>query len=181
MRTMTKQNIRKKYRGKFIVFEGLDGAGSTTQCSKLLELLNELGWPVAYTKEPSNGPMGLMIQLILAGRIQLNALGKSITDLSRESLALLFASDRLDHLEHEIEPTLTDGVSVICDRYYLSSFAYQLSDDKSNFGWLKSVNDKCIKPDLHIYIETSVTTCLKRISSSILRWKKQLYENKNKL
>lgn len=172
---------KSKPKGRFIVIEGLDGAGSTTQCWKLRELLTEKGWPVSYTQEPSNGPMGLMLRLILLGRIKIDSEEGIFDEHSRQSLALLFASDRIDHLYHEILPALKDGINVICDRYYLSSYAYQLSDNRKNFEWLQQINSKTLKPDLQIYINTSVSNCMMRGKSSPKWWKSDLFEKKELL
>lgn len=172
---------RKKPKAKFIVIEGLDGSGSTTQCWKLRELLTERGWTVWYTQEPSNGPMGLMLRLILLGRIKIDSEEGIFEEHSRQSLALLFGSDRIDHLYHEILPALNEGINVICDRYYLSSYAYQLSDNRKNFEWLQQINSKTLKPDLQIYINTSVSNCMKRGKSSPQWWKRDLFERKDLL
>lgn len=176
-----KKPTRKKYKGKFIVIEGLDGSGSTTQCWKLRELLTGKGWAIWYTQEPSNGPMGLMLRLILLGRIKIDSEEGIFEEHSRQSLALLFASDRIDHLYHEIIPALKEGINVICDRYYLSSYAYQLSDNRRNFEWLQKINSKTLKPDLQIYINTSVSNCMKRGKSSPQWWKSDLFERKDLL
>lgn len=140
--------------GKFIVLEGLDGAGTTTQARLLGERLAERG-PVWVTWEPSERPAGSLIRRILAG--------EAVTD--PRALALLFAADRLDHLygpggmaEH-----LFRGVSVVCDRYYISSLAYQTLD--APFSWVYRINSRALRPDLTIFLEVPVAECLRRIGN----------------
>ena len=97
-------------KGKFITVEGLDGCGSTT-----LRLLGETLPNVHLTAEPSSGPVGKLIRQALREEV----------DLSDNIFPYLFAADRKDHLESEIEPALEAGKTVITDRYYGSSLAYQ--------------------------------------------------------
>jgi len=108
----------KNNRGKFIVFEGLDGAGTTTQANLLAQYLEKESWPVITTSEPTQGPMGLIIRLVLCNRLIFSSQNREMEILSNSSIALLFAADRLDHLQHLIIPKLDDGVIVICDRYF---------------------------------------------------------------
>jgi dTMP kinase len=99
--------------GKLIVLEGIDGAGTTTQAQRLQK---HFGERVHVTREPSDGPVGLLIRSILRGEHQ---------PFDHAALALLFAADRLDHLRREIEPQLEKGVHVLSDRYVISSLVYQ--------------------------------------------------------
>src|SRR5579864_7294663 len=108
-------------RGLFIVLEGLDGAGTTTQLVRLAERLRRAGERVVATAEPTDGPIGALIRQALRRRL-VHRDGRALTD---ESLALLFAADRVDHVAGEIEPALARGQHVLCDRYVLSSLAYQ--------------------------------------------------------
>lgn len=103
------------YPGKFIVFDGLDGSGQSTQAGKLVDFLNlpeqklKFGHTgVQVTKEPTSSLIGGLI------RSQLTHEWKS----SQECLQLLFSADRAHHLEKEIIPLLERGVTVICDRYF---------------------------------------------------------------
>jgi dTMP kinase len=108
-------------RGKFIVFEGLDGCGKTTQLLLLSERLKRAGVPHIATREPSDGnPVGRLVR---------DAVHGSVT-LENETLALLFAADRYQHIQTEILPALTRGAHVLCDRYYYSNLAYQ-HDERS--------------------------------------------------
>lgn len=99
-------------RPLFIVFEGIDGSGKSTQARLLSENLGQAGVPVLLTREPSDGPTGLRIRSLTARP-------------SPEEEARLFTEDRCHHLKHVVEPAIARGSSVICDRYILSSAAYQ--------------------------------------------------------
>jgi len=116
-------------RGKFIVIEGADGVGSTTQSKLLVDALIKRGMPAIYTAEPSDREIGKFTRSSIRGG------GK----FSEKTLALLFAADRLDHYESVIEPALRSGVSVVSDRYILSSLAYQTLGGTS-VEWLEQVN-----------------------------------------
>ncbi|HUJ27417.1 MAG TPA: dTMP kinase, partial [Myxococcales bacterium] len=111
--------------GRFIVFEGLDGAGTTTQAKLLAERLQKLGRTVFLAHQPSDGTVGLLIRQILAGRAATPQADGKLGQVDERVMALLFAADRLDHLNSQIEPRLARGEDVILDRYTLSSLAYQ--------------------------------------------------------
>lgn len=154
-------------KGRFIVFEGIDGSGLTTQAELVKKYLEKEGWVVYLTKEPTDGPSGAQIRLALAKRV----------NISPEALALLFAADRMDHLNEDIIPKIESGVTVLCDRYYLSSFAYQLVD--MDIEWLRQINSKCIKPDLTILFEIPPLISQRRMKQQ--RWHVELYEEIEKL
>src|SRR5262249_39344049 len=111
--------------GRFIVFEGLDGAGTTTQAKLLAERLNKQGRTVYLAHQPSEGPVGLLIRQILAGRAATPQADGKLAVVDERVMALLFAADRLDHLGSQIEPRLARGGGVILERYTLSSRADQ--------------------------------------------------------
>jgi dTMP kinase len=111
-------------KGHFIVFEGIDGAGTTTQSRLLQETLTRDNVPIHLTAEPSDGPIGLIIRQILGGRIVVKGMS-GLRPPRWPTMALLFAADRLDHLESEILPNLADGITVLSDRYVYSSLLYQ--------------------------------------------------------
>jgi|SRR5437667_9163094 len=165
-------------RGPFIVVEGLDGSGVSSQARLLQERLLRDKWEVYLTKEPSDGPAGAIIRLALARRL----VGKGTGPVSRSSeaqaLALLFAADRVDHLANDIVPWLERGVTVICDRYYLSSFAYQ-GVDAGDVDWLRSINAKCLKPDITLFLDVNPQICYKRMQRA--RWHIELFEEPAKL
>ena len=161
--------------GKFIVFEGIDGSGITTQAGLLREWFLKEGQQVYLAKEPSEGPAGLLIRLALSERLGYKK-KKGWNGLGEQMLALLFAADRLDHLENDIGPRLRDGVNVVADRYYLSSFSYQALH--AELEWLVSINSKCRAPDLTIYFEVPPAVAEKRIQ---VRWQHQMHEHREML
>jgi dTMP kinase len=120
--------------GQFIVIEGVDGAGTTTQTGLLVQALRGRGLPVRSTREPSDGPIGTMLRQILTGRIVVPGMSGTRPP-TWTTMALLFAADRLDHLEAEVVPNLMDGVTVVSDRYDLSSIAYQSVSGGAKRGW----------------------------------------------
>jgi len=136
-------------RGRFIVLEGLDGAGTTTQCAAIARAFRAEGAAVEITMEPSGGPIGTLIRQALTHRVGLPG-GRPLT---AETLALLFAADRVDHLAGEIEPALERGALVLSDRYLLSSLAYQGA--QVGLAWVSQVNARARTPDLTLFLEVS--------------------------
>jgi dTMP kinase len=132
---------------RFVVIEGIDGAGTTTQTDRLVRALAAQGHPAHATHEPSKGPIGLQLREVLAKRVQLH--GESAAQL-----ALLFAADRLDHVGREIRPKLKDGW-VISDRYDHSSVAYQSLTGIADIVWLRSLNAYADRPDLVLVLDVS--------------------------
>jgi dTMP kinase len=138
---------------KFIVFEGIDGAGTTTHGQLAQEALGEKAW---WTCEPTNGYHGALARQILRG--------EASPDLSRSSLEKhlieLFAKDRLDHLFNKggIIDRLSEGEVVLCDRYTMSSFAYNGSHEL-----VYEYNQYMQIPNLTIYLDVPVGVALKRI------------------
>ena len=108
----------------FIVVEGVDGAGTTTIVTSLVAHFRRQRQAVHGTCEPTAGPIGALIRQALTRRFVVPSLVGSRSP-GWVTMALLFAADRQDHLETEILPLLQEGVTVICDRYDLSSLAYQ--------------------------------------------------------
>lgn len=142
-------------KGKFIVFEGLDGAGTTTQLRLLEENLKKAGVKVFATAEPTDSPIGRLIR---------SALRKEIT-VKPETLALLYTADRNEHLYGKggVIEHLDAGDIVICDRYLYSSIAYQSVN--CDTGYIKCLNKDFLQPDLLFYVNTPVEECLKRITN----------------
>ncbi|MDH3199733.1 MAG: dTMP kinase [Myxococcales bacterium] len=141
--------------GQFIVIEGIDGSGTTTQCVRLGDRLTAKGLPVHITREPSDGPVGMLIRQVLTGRIVVPG-HHGAHPSSWATMAALFAADRLDHLEAEIVPNLSDGVSIICDRYDYSSVAYQTvsSGGGANAArWVRELNRQARRPDLALVLD----------------------------
>ncbi len=144
-------------RGKFIVFEGIDGSGKSTQIKMLGKYLRERGIPCHLTGEPTDSPFGGMLRNCLSGRIE--------TD--EYTIAALFAADRLDHIFHRengILRKLQEGKTVLCDRFYLSSFAYNggMADDEWVISLNKVAREK-LKPDLTIFLDLSSEESMNRV------------------
>jgi len=140
-------------RGRFVVLEGIDGSGTTTQVAKLGERLRALRVPVRTTREPSDGPIGTMVRQVLTGRI-VNPGGRAP---GWATMALLFAADRMDHVEAEIEPFVASGGVMISDRYDASSLAYQSvmsgTGGETAVEWIRTLNQHCARPDLTIVLD----------------------------
>jgi len=145
-------------RGRFLVLEGLDGAGTTTQAQRLAARLREHGRKVHVTAEPSSGPVGALVRQILTRRV---AGGGGGVGFDPASLALLFAADRLDHLAAEIEPRLAAGWDVLSDRFTLSSLAYQ-SVACGDPAWVEAVNRHAVAPDATLFLDVRPRTALGR-------------------
>ena len=138
-------------RGRFIVLEGIDGSGTTTQAARLVAALRAAGHEVVGTREPSDGPIGLLLR---------QALTRRLVGLSDRALALLFAADRLDHLASVVEPALADGKVVVSDRYVLSSLAYQ--GMRLPLRWVETLNAAARPADLTLYLEVDPRTAARR-------------------
>jgi len=154
-------------RGKFIVIEGLDGCGKTTQLKLLTEKLREQGEKVIETNEPTKGSVGKLVRQVLEKKVI----------LPPDALQLLFVADRSDHLKQTIKPALSAGKVVISDRYLWSTIAYgSLNLDKN---WLLSLHRYCLYPNISIFLEVKPKTCLQRIG---LRGEnKTIFEEEEKL
>ena len=140
-------------RGSFIVLEGIDGAGTTTQLQNLVAWGKGLGRGVTPSFEPSDGPIGAYIRSALRGER---------TPPPQDAIALMFAADRLDHVSRVIEPGLKRGDLVFCDRYVGSSLAYQGSLCEP--GWVRQINSRATIPDLTLYLRIDPDVALERVS-----------------
>ncbi len=132
--------------GRLIVLEGLDGAGTTTQARRLVEHLNTRGTSAHLTREPSDGPIGTLIRQMLTGHHAIT--GQAI---AQSTFGLLFAADRLDHLQREVEPQLANGATVVSDRWYHSSLAYQGTG--ADRDWITTLNARARRPELTIFLQ----------------------------
>ena len=155
-------------RGRFIVIEGIDGAGKTTQIELLAEKLRAEGRTVHVTAEPTVSVSGGLLRDALGG----------ISNRTACEMAALFVLDRIFHNVNPggINAMLERGIDVICDRYYYSSLAYQGS--QTDFEWVKNMNLGCPEiriPDLCIFLDLAPEESLKRISKG--RTTTELYEN----
>lgn len=160
-------------KGKFIVLEGIDGSGISTQVALLKQWFLARGEKAFFTKEPTDGPIGSLIRQALTRRV-VRPDGSPLDDTT---LALLFAADRVDHLRSHILPKLEQGIHVISDRYYLSSYAYQaLGDD---LEWIRLINARARRPDLFILLVVPPATSWERMHRD--RWQVDLYEEMSKM
>lgn len=167
--------IRNIYPGKFIVFDGLDGSGMSTQAARIVDFLNEKKQKIKFghtgvclTKEPTSSLIGGLI------KSQLTHDWKS----SNECLQLLFSADRAYHLEKEIIPLLERGVTVICDRYFFSTIAYGALKT-TDFDWLLNLQKNFLLPDLIFVLKTSPKICIERIRKE--RFGSTLFEKEETL
>lgn len=136
--------------GKLIALEGIDGAGTTTQCELLAKALSEKGYSVYTTAEPSKGPIGQLLRRALRREEPLDDM----------ALVPLFAADRLDHVTREIAPKLAEGTHVITDRYVLSSLAYQSLI--APVDYVKAVNEHARHADLTVFVRVNPPVAEKR-------------------
>ncbi|MBI4704931.1 MAG: dTMP kinase [Deltaproteobacteria bacterium] len=144
--------------GRLIVFEGIDGAGTTTQVELLARALRHERRVVHVTREPSFGPVGALLRLVLSGRLSLGGAAQA------QIMALLFAADRLDHVAAEIAPHLRDGAVVLSDRYDLSSLTYQCATagaaeaGQAFVDWVRELNRYALRPDATVVLDVSPET-----------------------
>jgi dTMP kinase len=150
-------------RGRLLVIEGLDGAGTTTQARLLGDRLRAEGEAVHVTAEPSAGPVGALVRQILARRVA----GKGGEGFDPAALALLFAADRLDHQAVEIAPKLARGIQVVSDRYTLSSLAYQ-GLATGDLAWVEAVNARAPAADVTIFLRARPEVALRRRRAATL-------------
>lgn len=179
MSNVNEKGVHNVNHGKFLILEGVDGSGLSTQAQMLRAWLEENQTTYGkthFTKEPTDGPIGSVIR---------QALSKRLKPLDEKVMALLFAADRLDHLYCSsdgdqmsgINELLEQGINVISDRYYLSSYAYQsLTLDLS---WIREINRFARKPDLIVFIHVPVQESVRRRNNS--RFHEELYEKENYL
>ena len=147
---------RRPYPGLFVVLEGIDGAGTTTQAERLCAALRAEDVRATVTREPSDGPIGTLIRQALTGRVSLPQGGP----LNAQTLALLFAADRTDHLDAQVLPCVDRGDVVLCDRYVLSSLAYQGAS--LPLDWVEGINAFASPPDLTLFLEVPPEVAARR-------------------
>jgi dTMP kinase len=143
-------------KGAFICIEGLDGCGKTTQAKLLAKKLGKSN-NALYTAEPSRGNIGTYIRKCCL---------YSEKRISTVVEALLFAADRIEHVENEILPALSEGRLVISDRYVYSSLAYQGAAGLS-IDWIEKVNEHALKPDLAVFLDVDPKTVMQRLKPKL--------------
>ncbi len=160
-------------RGKFIVLEGVDGAGKSTQLALLAARLRELGRKVELTAEPTSSALGGLLRDALSG----------LTPRSSGELAALFLADRVAHNENPvsgIKKALSQGTDVLCDRYYYSSFAYQGLDSEEDWVYEMNLNCPAIQtPDLCVFLDLDPERCEERMTERGER--PEIFENREAL
>lgn len=155
--------------GRFIVLEGIDGSGKGTQLDLLKVRLEHAGHTVWVTREPSESKIGKLIR---------EGLGDA-TKMDEATIALLFAADRLHHI-HDIKTHLAQGDVVLCDRYVLSSLAY--NSQALTLEWILDINkhaDSRLHPDLTLLFDLSARDAMHRID--VRGDAKERYENQKQL
>lgn len=168
---LNKQEAGKK--GNFIVFEGIDGSGKSTQVRLLKEKLQAEGISCYTTMEPTDAPIGSLIHQIMTGRIKMD----------NKVIAALFAADRLDHLLNDVDgivPKIEQGITVVSDRYYFSSYAYHSVD--MSMDWVIQANEQSsqiLRPTVNIFIDISPDIAMERIAKN--RFHQELFEKKSRL
>jgi dTMP kinase len=157
----------------FLVFEGIDGSGKSTQVKLLTDKLKEEGYKVYSTFEPTDSPIGSIIRNVFNHRVEADD----------RTIAGLFVADRLDHLLNKtngILKKLEEGYIVISDRYYFSSYAYH--GVHMPMDWVINANSmsaNLLKPTINIYVDISPEVSMSRIIKD--RSSIELYENKEYL
>lgn len=170
-----------KAKGKFIVFEALDGAGKTTQVDMLVNRLAANGVPVWKTKECTDGPIGKILKEYYLS-------GNRICD--EATINILMAADRLEHVTGPdgILAHLNEGEWVVCDRFVLSGFAYSnyMHDNKIDLNegfeatyYMNKQSIELVKPDLTFFLDVPLETCIERLINR--HGIKEVYEDAYKL
>ncbi len=153
--------VKVMEKGFFIVFEGIEGSGKTTQAILLSEKLKHKDYYVIQTKEPGGTKFGEKIRNILLHE----------DDISEITELLLFLADRKEHIEKLIIPSLENNKIVISDRYFYSTLAYQIGGRKLNEDIVKQLNYMIVGdwiPDIVFYIDIDVEESIKRKKHSKL-------------
>lgn len=160
-------------KGKFIVLEGIDGSGKTSQIAPLVGRLKDLGISCRSTQEPSGGPVGAMLRQIFTGRVTAD----------NRVIAALYAADRIDHLVNQVDglcAAIDGGITVVSDRYYFSSYAYQSVD--VDMDWVIQANAlsaQLLRPTLTVFLDVPLETALERIRKN--RYVEELFDQEDRL
>ncbi|MBS1263773.1 MAG: putative thymidylate kinase [Methanonatronarchaeales archaeon] len=158
----------------FVVIEGLDGSGKSTQTAELKSWLDDY-WNgnngkrgIAVTREPTQGDIGSLIR---------DKLGTN--GFLKNTFALLFAADRLENIERNIKPELKKGKGLLSDRFVYSTLAYQGAQGADR-KWICEINKNIISPDLVVILKLDPEKALERIDTTALRGysKKEYFEKK---
>lgn len=139
-------------KGKLVVFEGIDGAGSTTQAELLFKNLESKGYRVVKASNPTESPIGKLIRIILQKKFKVSA----------ATLQLLFCADRSNFLDTEVIPAINEGKIVVCDRYVFSTLAYGALELRSY--WLKNIQKDFRDADITFLVDIPANVAMKRLS-----------------
>ena len=154
----------------FIAVEGIDGSGKSTTIREIKRYLESKGEAVYLTAEPTTLATGKIVRNFLSET-------NSDTPLIHEMLALAFAADRINHLREEIWPALRKKQTVITDRYFFSSIAYQSLN--VSYEWVKGINRFATLPDVLVFIDVSVDKAVERLTK--FRTSTEIYEKRDLL
>lgn len=142
-------------RGLLIVFEGIDGCGKSTQLRALASRLRGRGSDVIETKEPTDGPMGRRIR----------EMARSGEAVAPEQELEWFMADRREHVSEEIAPGLAAGAIILCDRYFLSTVAYQGARGLDANEIMRGSEAEFPLPDLALIFELSADVGIARVNA----------------
>jgi len=160
-------------QGKFIVLEGIDGSGKSSQIGPLMNRLERLGVRCRADREPTDRPVGVLIRRALTGQ----------TPLDPRVMAALYAADRLDHLvnkENGLRAAIDEGITVVSDRYYFSSYAYHGVDVDIN--WVigaNSLSADLLRPTVTVFLDVPAELAMERIRKN--RDHEELFEKEDRL
>ncbi len=160
-------------KGKFIALEGIDGSGKSSQIGRLVQRIESLGLRCRADREPTGGPVGSLIRQIFTGRVSAD----------NRVIAALYAADRLDHLVNEVDglcAAIDQGITVVSDRYYFSSYAYHSVD--IDMDWVIGANAlsaDLLRPTVTIFLDVPVETAVERIRQN--RFVEEIFDGEDRL
>ena len=150
-------NHARSGRGRFLVFEGIEGAGKSTQLPLVERRLRDAGVKTLATREPGGTPLGESLRAVL--------LDPRFTGMSPAAELLVMFAARAEHLAKVIEPTLAAGMWVLCDRFTDATFAYQGGGRGVDAGRIAALEETAqggLRPDLVLVLDVPVEVGLAR-------------------
>jgi len=156
----------EKKLAKYIVIEGMDGSGKTTQAKMLTDFLRKNGFDVLQVTEPSKNPIGkLILEKLLRG------------GFSSEVISLAFAADRMLHFEEVLKPALRECDFIVSDRSFYSSLVYQPLFG-SRYDWVREINRYAITPDITFILDIPVEVFMQRRGETDVVFEKEDFQKK---